>query len=686
MSEKATVSDSDFGVLSAALDWRDGIPYSAVFGDVYYAVGDGRSEVEQVFLAGNDLPARWSDHDFVIAETGFGTGLNFLVAAEAWLRRVSQPRVLHYLSVEKHPLQHADLARVLALRGDHSALAEELLAGYPPPLAGCHRLPLAGGRVQLSLWFGDAAQQLAAARAAALPGFEAAAARGVDAWFLDGFAPARNPQMWSAALFAQIAALSRPGTTFATFTAAGAVRRGLTAAGFTVQRVPGYGRKREMLRGWLAAEPTEAVVPARTGNRGRRARGETPWDLGASLQDPLGASASVVGAGIAGCTTARALAERGWQVRVWDGAGVAAGASGNPQGIVFPRLAAVASPFARINLAALLYARRHYRQYWQAGLGADRGVLLLPRDAREMEQLRHLAAQFPRGIARFVEGAELDDTAGVALDVRCGLLLAGLGWLPPAQVCARLLDHPRIRFERRAIAGLVPVAGGWRLADADGHGLNESAVVVLATGAELSSSFTATDHLPLRVIRGQITSCPATAASHGLRLPVCGTGYLAPALEGRHCLGATYRPGAASVEVDPRDHQANLAGIRDMDPALARVLGDPAAETLGGRAGLRAVTPDYLPVIGPAPLAGDFPEIFASLRQDARAALPRCGRYWPGLYVHGGLGSRGLSYAPLGAALLADLISGHPRPLPRDLVRALSPARFLIRDLQRRRR
>lgn len=136
MSEKATVSDSDFGVLSAALDWRDGIPYSAVFGDVYYAVGDGRSEVEQVFLAGNDLPARWSDHDFVIAETGFGTGLNFLVAAEAWLRRVSQPRVLHYLSVEKHPLQHADLARVLALRGDHSALAEELLAGYPPPQIG----------------------------------------------------------------------------------------------------------------------------------------------------------------------------------------------------------------------------------------------------------------------------------------------------------------------------------------------------------------------------------------------------------------------------------------------------------------------------------------------------------------------------------------------------------------------
>lgn len=114
--------------MPASLDWRDGIPYSALFGDIYYAAGDGRGEVEQVFLAGNELPARWSDRDFTIAETGFGTGLNFLVAAESWLRRVPQPAVLHYLSVEKHPLQRADLARVLALRGDHSALAEELLA------------------------------------------------------------------------------------------------------------------------------------------------------------------------------------------------------------------------------------------------------------------------------------------------------------------------------------------------------------------------------------------------------------------------------------------------------------------------------------------------------------------------------------------------------------------------------
>jgi len=685
LSSEETGADPVFGVVPAALDWRDGIPYSALFGDIYYAAGDGRAEVEQVFLAGNELPARWSNRDFTIAETGFGTGLNFLVAAESWLCRVAQPAVLHYLSVERHPLQRTDLAQVLALRDDHSALAEELLAAYPPPLGGCHRLSLAGGRVQLSLWFGDAEAQLAGVRAAALPGFESAATRGVDAWFLDGFAPARNPQMWSAALFAQIAALSRPGATFATFTAAGAVRRGLTAAGFAVQRVPGYGRKRQMLRGRLAAAPAEAVDPPQAGNRGRRAHGETPWDLGAPLQDPLGASVSVVGAGIAGCTTARALAERGWQVRVLDGEGVAAGASGNPQGIVFPRLAAVGSPFARINLAALLYARRHYRPYWQAGLGADRGVLFLPRDGREAEQLRRLAAQFPGGIARFLEGAELDEAAGLALATRCGLLLDGLGWLPPAQVCGRLLEHPRIVFERRAIADLAPAPGGWRLAAADGSPLGESAVVVLATGTALSS-FAVTGHLPLRVIRGQITSCPATAASRGLRLPVCGSGYLAPALDGRHCLGATYQLGATSVAVDVRDHQANLRSIRDMDPALAEVLGDPAAETLAGRAGLRAVTPDYLPVVGPAPMAEDFSAAFAPLRRDARAALPRCGRYWPGLYVHGGLGSRGLSYAPLCAALLADLIAGHPRPLPRDLVRALNPARFLIRDLQRRRR
>jgi len=208
---------------------------------------------------------------------------------------------------------------------------------------------------------------------------------------------------------------------------------------------------------------------------------------------------------------------------------------------------------------------------------------------------------------------------------------------------------------------------------------------VLAIAADLRQ-FEATGYLPVRTMQGQISTLPATAASAPLRLPICGEGYLAPALHGRHSLGATYRPDSTALGVDADGHRDNLAGLRATDAALAAALGQPDLNAMHGRVGLRCVTPDYLPLVGPAPRFGEFLEALAPLRRDARTALPRSGCYWPGLYLHAGLGSRGLAYAPLCAALLADLIEGRPRPLARDLVRALSPARFLVRDLQRRRR
>lgn len=672
-------------LLPAQLDWRDGAPYSAAFADIYYNVADGRCEVEHVFIAGNRLRERWTGAcgNFAIGETGFGTGLNFLVAAELWLALVPAPEVLHYLSVEKHPLLHTDLERVLALRGDDGALARELLDAYPPPLPGGHRLPLAAGRIQLTLLLGDAAEQLAAARCAQLPGFEVAASQGIDAWFLDGFAPARNPGMWTPALFAQLAALSRPGTSFATFTAAGAVRRGLAAAGFTAERVPGHGRKREMLRGSFGA--ADRADATRVPGIQRPGRGETPWDLGAGWHAGNAGSIAVVGAGIAGCTTARALAERGWRVQVFDRDGIAAGASGNAQGIVYPRLTSADSAFARINLAALLYARHFYRPYWDAGIGAAGGVLLLPGNAEETGHQRQLAAHFPATVAQLLEGADLAVAAGIELSAQTGLLLPGLGWLQPAELCRRLLDHPRIAFTRAHVTTCVRAPDGWQLR-ADDTGSDERfPILVLAVAAGLRD-LAATAHLPLRTLQGQITQCPETPATAALRLAICGAGYVAPALHGRHSLGSTYRPDSTALEADMDGHRSNLAKLRDTDVALAAALGQPAPDQLSGRAGLRCVTPDYLPLVGPAPRLEEFLEAQAPLRHDARAVLSRAGAYWPGLYLHAGHGSRGLAYAPLCAALLADLIAGRPRPLARDLVRALSPARFLVRDLQRRRR
>mgnify|MGYP005810628523 CR=1 FL=1 len=669
---------------AAAVEWHEGALRSTRFADIYHSPDDGLGETGHVFIAGNRLEERWPNLPagaaFVIGETGFGSGLNFLVAGSLWLAHAPANSVLHFVSVEKYPLARADLERALARWRDHAALAAELVRDYPPPVPGCHRLELAGGRIQLSLLLGDAAAMLEQVRATDHPSAGRGAGPRIDAWFLDGFAPARNPDMWSPELFAQLAALSHSGTTFATFTAAGSVRRGLADAGFAVAKCPGYGRKRDMLRGEFMAPSPAASASAPDAQR----RASAPWYLGAAEYGARPGTAAVIGAGIAGCSTARALAERGWQVTLYDRAGIASGASGNPQGVLYPRLSADDSAFGNFNLAALLFAQRWYRRFWQHGLGRDCGVLLLPENPAQTAQLRRIAARQPADIARLVAPADFANLAGLPLAAECGLLLPGLGWTEPATLCRRLADHPRIALRNAEVHALTPSGGGWQLEESGGAAAAPCAIAVLANAADMGG-IAQTRHLPLRVIRGQISICPATPASEKLRTVVCGAGYLAPAAGGVHTMGATYDLGETDLAVSAAGHRVNLAKIAATDARLAEVLGAPDPDRLSGRTALRCVTPDYLPLAGPAPIAERMLEIFAPLRRDARAALDHPGCYWPGLFIHGGHGSRGLSHAPLCAALLADLVAGRPRPLPRELVIALNPARFLIRDLKRNR-
>ncbi|MGE3297039.1 MAG: bifunctional tRNA (5-methylaminomethyl-2-thiouridine)(34)-methyltransferase MnmD/FAD-dependent 5-carboxymethylaminomethyl-2-thiouridine(34) oxidoreductase MnmC [Porticoccaceae bacterium] len=683
----------------ATVVWRDGVLRSVHFEDIYQSPADGLGETRHVFIAGNRLPERWqalrAGASFVIGETGFGSGLNLLVAGSLWLASAPENAVLHYVSVEKHPLARDDFARALAQWPAFAALAAELARDYPPPVAGCHRLVLAGGRIQLTLLLGDATTMLNLLRAPDHPALHGAAPK-IDAWFLDGFAPARNPDMWSPALFAQLAALSRAGTSFATFTAAGDVRRGLAEAGFAVTKVAGHGSKRDMLCGTFAA-PSSASVPAvtprhRASTRASRPRrcASAPWYLGAAEYGTAPGTAAIVGAGIAGCTSARALAERGWQVTLYDRTAIASGASGNPQGVLYPRLTAEPSTLGAINLAALLFARNHYRDFWQDGFGTNCGVLLLPETAAHAAQLRRIAARHPAEIARLVEAPQLAAIAGLPLVANSGLLLPGLGWVNPAAICRHLVAHPRIAVRCAEIVALTwdgtrDGTRGWQLVDAGGATSGPHDVVVLANAAELAR-FEQTRHLPLKTIHGQISVCPATPASANLRTVICGAGYLAPATNGLHTFGATYDLSATHVEVRSEGHRENLAKLDATDPRLTDILGTPDPAQLSGRAALRCVTPDYLPLVGPAPIEHRMLETFAPLRRDARADIPRPGSYWPGLFIHGGHGSRGLSHAPLCAALLADLIEGRPRPLAQELAIALHPARFLIRDLKRGRR
>jgi len=660
---------------TAEPDWLENdTPFSREFGDVYFSRDDGCAESDYVFLRHSALAERWAaladspETVFVIGETGFGTGLNFLLAWRLWERTAPPAARLVFRSIEAYPLGACALARALARWEELAPYAHALRAAWPPPLPGLHMLEFARGRVCLQLYLGEVQAALEECGA----GAQSDPANGVDAWFLDGFAPARNPAMWSEAVMARVAALSRPGTTLATFTVAASVRGALAANGFRLLRVPGFGRKREMLTGVFEGRAGAAsALPAR----------ETPWHLGAAPASREH-GAVVIGAGIAGASCARALARRGWRVTVLEAAPApGSAASGNPQGVLFTQLPATDTAHGDFTLHSYLHALR-----WYAELFGDddprfaRCGLLQLHDENDAALARLRARYAGLGeLASFVSADEASALAGVAL-ARGGIHLPASGWLVPPEACRRALEHPliRTRFDCR-VTSLAADGPLWRVLAADGtQALATTVVVATASG---TNDLLGADALPIAPLRGQITLLRAADLGATPRCVICAEGYVTPPRAGLLCCGASFIRGAGDDAPSAAEHRENLERLRELLPGIEPARFDTGA--LAGRVGYRASTPDRLPVAGPVPDAPAFRERFATLRHNARHVVARCGAWRAGLYVSAGHGSRGLTSAPLCAEAIAAAASGEPSPLPQRVQRALSPARFLIRDLIR---
>lgn len=658
-------------VRPATLRWSDtGVPTSNDFDDVYYSCDNGLEESQHVFLVGNDLPQRWQHHPqqhFCIAELGFGTGLNFLLTWQAWRASPAPRPDLHFLSIEKHPLTRHDLARALANWPTLAPLADILLAAYPGLLPGQHRLLLEDG-VRLDLWWEDAANALEdmAGREQPL----------VDAWYLDGFAPARNDAMWSAQIIDAMAALSRPGASFATFTAAGHVRRKLADAGFWVSKVAGYGRKRECLRG-VFERPHEHPIETST----------LRWDLRNDQQDRP-ASVLIVGGGLAGCTTAAALARRGIAVTLLEQGALASGGSGNDQGVIYTRLSRQHSSLVDFAVPGFQFATRFYQAMFRAGeLTAPRdgdlcGCFAQSHNTAEMAVLRDALTGLEE-LAQVLDPQQASALLGI--EQPCGgYWYPGSGWLHPAALCRALTARDGIRVLEHCGEVTLHSDGTHWQALADGTTLAQASVAIIATGPG-TSAMAPCSWLPLQSIRGQVTTVPATPASHSLRAVLCHEGYIAPARDGAHSIGASFNVHISDPAARADDNCDNLAKLAAAVPAWQDALHSLDASALGSRVSYRCTSPDYLPVVGPVPDFDAFIRDFEPLRRDARQALSHRGSYLPGLYVNAAHGSRGLASAPIAAELLASLLCGEPLPFSRTLSRALSPARFIIRDLSRNR-
>lgn len=624
----------------ATLDWQDGQPISRIYGDVYFSRESGLQETQHVFLAQNRLRERWQalkHGKFTIAETGFGTGLNFLCAWQLWNESAPCSASMHFVSTEKYPLSHADLTQALSLWPQLANLRDQLLAQYQVLTPGWHRLVFEHGRVTLTLIIGDARETLPQLRAS------------VDAWFLDGFAPSKNPEMWQQALFDNMARLSHAETTFATFTSAGEVRRGLQAAGFEVKKVAGFGRKREMLVGRYAAERVKL----------------------ASVTDQR---AIVVGGGIAGTASSCALASRGWQVTLIERhSALAQEASGNPLGVLYPRLAGQDMALSRLALHGYLHTTRLLQQLNLEPHDHDAcGLLQLAFDAQELARCKAIAARnLPAELLRYVDVDEAGRLAGVALTHE-GLYFPAAGWVNPPALCNALADHKNIAVMPSVTALRLQRDGEqWQVWD-EKRLLAQAPVVILASAND-TVNFEQSMHLPLEPVRGQITMLPSNAGSQKLKTVVCTDGYVSPAVAGTHCVGATFSPNDVSNDIRLSDHATNLAMLRRMSPELYQSL---SQQLVSGRVALRCATPDYLPMAGPlldsTALSANPPRYNAD-----PATLP----WLAGLYVNTGHGSKGLINAPLCAEMIACTINGEPAPVDAKLLAALDPNRFMLRKL-----
>lgn len=551
------------------IDWSEpGAPRSSLYGDVYFSLDDGLAESRAVFLQGCGLPQAWPGRrHFTVAELGFGTGLNIVALIDLWRRHRPANGRLHILSIEAHPLGREDAARALSAWPEIAEAARSLLERWPRRAAGFHRMDLPDG-VTLDLAIGDATWALSQWSGQA------------DAWFLDGFSPALNPAMWSDQVLDLIATRSAPGARLATFTVAGAVRRGLAARGFTVEKRPGHGRKRERLEARLEGERVERAPPR----------------------------VAIVGGGVAGAAVARALAAQGLEPVVIEAQAPGADASGFASALVSPRLDAGDEGIASLYAQMLHRAADLYRGIPDAVL-AD-GLLRLEHGARDAVRFDRVAAQSQwesEAVSRLsaAQAAERlgEDTSG-------GLLFADGLAIAPHRVLADWLAA--VPVVNASVARIEHCETGWRLFDAEGDLVADADQVVLAGGWRGAALIPA---LGLSPVRGQATTVP------GPVIPaVTWGGYAAPTSSGV-LFGATHDRDRPDDAVDPADDARNLTTLAAALPGLAASLDQTAFQ---GRAAVRAVTGDRLPICGEI---GDGLFVLSGLGSRGWTAAPLLGEH-----------------------------------------------------------
>ncbi|WP_201527435.1 tRNA (5-methylaminomethyl-2-thiouridine)(34)-methyltransferase MnmD [Psychrobacter frigidicola] len=700
------------------IDWQSDdtgnqVPVSGEFGDVYFSHADGLAESRHVFLNYNQLPERLANlapqQCFTVAELGFGTGLNLLALWQLWRQlRTANPELatsrLHLITTEKHPIPLEDLTQILTLWGQRAPelaeLIEQLLAAYPPLITGCHRLDFIKDNLTVDIWLGDAADSLAKLDTTA----SSQPAPHIDAWFLDGFAPSCNESLWADAIFAQIQRLSSLGTTAATYSCAGIVKRALQDSGFEIKKVPGFGRKREMLTAVMIDNVASADISDKWASRDKKAGfnkkhsfdRENSFDNSNSNRSSVSSNADkskdeqivsakpthvvVIGAGVSGLMTAWALANRSVKVTLLDKTAPLSGASGNPRALLAPKMTPIHHADDHLHTIGYLYSSRFYRYLNEQAAINNTPPILEPTGAVDLLVKSNVnikgITDYPDEIAITLPVTQAEDITGlVALDLTENLYLPQSGLVNPQALKNAILKHPLITFRRLEVTQIneteinIGIIGS---SYSDNEDESDSTVTIEADSVVICAAYEGhqldSRIVTCRTIRGQLSWFTPTAEQQAdlPKLPLKYSGYCAPfiaqtgdaelnkMLEGQlqFLLGASFVDGDKNISIRSDENQQNRDKLISDIPELDNTI--PTDTSLWqARAGIRTQTIDYHPLVG-------------LLAQSKR------------LWTLSAMGAKGYALAPICAETLADMMLGAFPPLSVAMLAKISPNRVRL--------
>jgi len=673
---------------------QDGTPYSEQFSDIYFDSESGSQQSDQVFIHGNSIRERikQATEHFIIAETGFGTGLNFLLTLQAYQEiqqeitpitpttsttsiSTNKSVKLSFISVEKYPLTKEQLKKSLKSLPQLSNFAHLLLEQYPE-IESCGETlkefsaSFFDGQVTLKVIIDDATK--------GLENIHSTQQGLVDAWYLDGFSPAKNPDMWSEQLFEQVARLSKDQASIATFTVAGFVKRHLQHIGFRMEKQAYIGAREHFLSGIFQQNPKT--------NKG--------YQLRARITKPQ--HVSIIGGGIASACAAHALTRQGIKVTLYcKDNSLAQGASSNAIGALFPLLHQQKDDISLFYQQAFWRAKALYNQIIAEGFDfAHQWCGLLDISYKESLEKRQKnfaeLATWPTELIHSIDARKASKVANTELN-HGGLFMPNAGWLAPKEAVNQLINAAkktgRLRVENNIdIIKIKQIkkhdnTTSWQLLSK--KETFEASVLIICGGAE-AIELDYVKQLPFSVVQGQVTSMKTNDDIQGLSTVICHKGYLTPKHNSLHCIGATFKKDNTCTKTTDTDDQFNLTMLDKCLPELSKHINWSMKDVYLNKARLRCMTPDHIPMVGAMPDIEKHIESYSHLAKDKNWKYQQVAPVIDNLYLMMGFGARGLCSAPLAADILTADLCGTPYPVNNDMLFNLSPNRFVIRDIIRR--